>query len=47
LKSKRGDDVRLVAGKPAPVAFAVWNGEQRDRNGRKLVSNWYQLVLER
>jgi hypothetical protein len=47
LRSKRGDDVRLVAGKPAPVAFAVWNGEQRDRNGRKLVSNWYQLVLER
>jgi DMSO reductase family type II enzyme heme b subunit len=46
LRSRDASDVRFAAGKPAPVAFAVWDGEQRDRNGRKLISNWYQLVLE-
>jgi DMSO reductase family type II enzyme heme b subunit len=46
LKSKDADDVKFVAGKPVPVAFAIWNGEQHDRNGRKMVSNWYQLILD-
>ncbi len=46
LKSNEADDVKLTLGKPAPVAFAVWDGEHRDRNGKKLVSNWYQLLLE-
>lgn len=46
LKSKDADDVKFVAGKPVPVAFAIWNGEQHDRNGRKLISNWYQLILD-
>jgi DMSO reductase family type II enzyme heme b subunit len=46
LKSKDADDVKFVAGKPVPVAFAIWNGEQHDRNGRKMVSNWYQVILD-
>jgi mono/diheme cytochrome c family protein len=46
LKSSDPDDVKFVARSPVPVAFAVWNGEQRDRNGRKVISNWYQLHLE-
>lgn len=46
LKSKDADDVKFVAGKSVPVAFAIWNGEQHDRNGRKMISNWYQLMLE-
>jgi len=46
LKSKDADDVKFVAGKSVPVAFAIWNGEQHDRNGRKMVSNWYQLILD-
>ncbi len=46
LKSKDAEDVKFVAGKPVPVAFAIWNGEQHDRNGRKMVSNWYQLILD-
>lgn len=46
LKSKDADDVKFVAGKPVPIAFAIWNGEQHDRNGRKMVSNWYQLILD-
>lgn len=45
LKSKDEDDVTFAAGDPVPVAFAIWNGEQGDRNGRKMVSNWYQLIF--
>ena len=46
LKSKDADDVKFTAKEPVPVAFAVWNGEQHDRDGRKVISNWYKLVLE-
>jgi DMSO reductase family type II enzyme heme b subunit len=46
LKSREPDDVRLTIGKPAPVAFAIWDGQNRDRNGRKVVSNWHKLILE-
>jgi mono/diheme cytochrome c family protein len=46
LKSKEADDVKLAVGKPVPVAFAVWDGQNRDRNGRKVVSNWHKLILE-
>lgn len=46
LKSKDADDVQFPGNQPVPVAFAVWNGEQRDRNGRKMLSNWYQLVFD-
>jgi len=46
LKSPDADDVKFVVGKPVPVAFAVWDGQNRDRNGRKVISNWLKLVLE-
>ena len=45
LKSTDTGDVRLAAGQSAWVAFAVWNGAQRDRNGRKVISNWHRLTL--
>jgi mono/diheme cytochrome c family protein len=47
LRSKDDDDVKFAVGKSVPVAFAVWNGEQRDRNGRKVISNWYNLVFDK
>jgi mono/diheme cytochrome c family protein len=46
LKSPDADDVTFSVGKPTPVAFAVWDGQNRDRNGRKVISNWHRLVLE-
>jgi DMSO reductase family type II enzyme heme b subunit len=46
LQSKEAEDVKFVAGKSVPVAFAIWNGEQHDRNGRKMVSNWYRLMFD-
>jgi mono/diheme cytochrome c family protein len=48
LTSKGKEDARFTdLSDGLPVAFAVWNGEQRDRNGRKVISNWYKLLLER
>ncbi|MBI4325355.1 MAG: c-type cytochrome [Chloroflexi bacterium] len=46
LTSAEAEDVKFKPGKPVPVAFAVWDGQHGDRNGRKVISNWYQLVLE-
>lgn len=46
LKSDDADDVNFAPGRSFPVAFAIWNGEQHDRNGRKMISNWYQLILD-
>ena len=40
------DDVAFEVGQSKPVAFAVWDGQNRDRNGRKVISNWYQLHFE-
>lgn len=40
------DGIELAAGQTASVAFAVWEGAHRDRNGQKQVSIWQDLVLE-
>jgi mono/diheme cytochrome c family protein len=46
LKARGPDAVRLRPGAVAPVAFAVWNGAAGDRNGKKSVTIWQDLVLE-
>ncbi|MBI2060939.1 MAG: c-type cytochrome [Nitrospirae bacterium] len=38
-------DATLKAGGHTPVAFAIWDGTQRDRNGQKAVTNWLTLRL--
>ncbi len=44
----RGDKaVTLRPGTMVPVAFAVWNGSAGDRDGKKSVTIWQDLVLER
>jgi mono/diheme cytochrome c family protein len=40
------DGVTLAPGQRASIAFAVWEGSHRDRNGQKQVSIWQDLVLE-
>ena len=29
-----------------PIAFAVWDGASRDRDGQKMVSTWYRVWME-
>jgi mono/diheme cytochrome c family protein len=37
--------VRLAPGDRVPVAFAVWNGSAGDRDGKKSVTIWQELLL--
>ena len=38
--------ITLPPGTTVPVAFAVWNGSAGDRDGKKSVTIWQDLVLE-
>lgn len=46
LTSQDKYDVNFKEGRVTPVAFAVWNGSEGDRGGRKVVSTWYYAGLE-
>lgn len=39
-------DAQFESGKQMPVAFAVWDGDNRDVNGRKSVSAWINVKLD-
>jgi len=41
------DGVSLQPGDKASVAFAVWDGSAQDRDGKKLITIWQELVLEK
>jgi DMSO reductase family type II enzyme heme b subunit len=41
------DGISLAAGDQASVAFAVWDGAAQERDGKKLVTIWQDLVLEK
>lgn len=47
LTSSDEGGLSFDAGGSASVAFAVWDGIHRDRNGQKMVSIWNELILER
>jgi mono/diheme cytochrome c family protein len=42
-----GTAIQLVGGDRVPVAFAVWNGSAGDRDGKKSVTIWQELLLEK
>jgi DMSO reductase family type II enzyme heme b subunit len=39
--------VALRPGTALPVAFAVWNGSAGDRDGKKSVTIWQELKVEK
>jgi len=45
LKTPSRRDRQFAAGMQVPMAFAVWNGAEKDRNGQKAVSVWQQLRI--
>ncbi|MBI2218140.1 MAG: c-type cytochrome [Candidatus Rokubacteria bacterium] len=47
LRTPNARDAQFSPGEASAVAFAVWDGAERDRNGQKAVSVWQRLVLER
>lgn len=40
-----GEGVTFVPGRPVAIAFAVWDGSAGDRDGKKSVTIWQELVL--
>ncbi len=47
LSSEEQDnEAKLIPGRIQAVSFAVWNGENKERNGQKAVAPWFQLSLD-
>ncbi len=46
LAGSSEDELSLEPGDRVSVAFAVWDGAARDRDGQKLVSIWNDLLIE-
>ncbi len=40
-------DVQLNPGRVEAAAFAVWDGEKKERDGMKAVSSWVQMLIEK
>lgn len=40
------DEAKLMPGRIQTISFAVWNGENKERNGQKSVAPWFQLVID-
>lgn len=47
LKTEDKERISFSPGGSVNIAFAVWDGKYRDRNGQKMVSIWNELVLEK
>ncbi len=40
------NEAKLIPGRVQTVSFAVWNGENKERNGQKAVAPWFQLAID-
>jgi len=40
------NDAAFGPGRMQTAAFAVWNGENKERNGQKAVAPWLQLIID-
>jgi len=47
MKSPSDRDTQFLPGQSLPIAFAIWDGSEGDRDGQKAVSLWQVLRLER
>lgn len=46
MDSGDASKARVTAGKSVPVAFAVWNGDKKNRGARKQYANWVPMEVE-
>lgn len=46
LAGASDNQITLVSGTSYSVAFANWNGSDKNRNGRKAFSNWQTLTIQ-
>ena len=40
------NEAKLIPGRVQTISFAVWNGENKERNGQKAVAPWFQLLID-
>lgn len=45
LNSKDSGDIKFSKDKKIPIAFSIWDGSQKDRDGQKYFSSWCYLQL--
>lgn len=46
MSEEQENEATLVPGRAQTVSFAVWNGENKERNGQKAVAPWFQLSID-
>ena len=46
VSEEQENEAKLSPGRVQTVSFAVWNGENKERNGQKSVAPWFQLVID-
>ncbi len=46
VSEEQENEATLVPGRMQTVSFAVWNGENKERNGQKAVAPWFQLAID-
>jgi hypothetical protein len=46
ITMKSDQEVQFNENDIIPISFAVWDGNENDRNGQKMVSTWYKLKLK-
>jgi hypothetical protein len=46
MSEEQENEAKLIPGRVQTVSFAVWNGENKERNGQKAVAPWFQLVID-
>jgi DMSO reductase family type II enzyme heme b subunit len=45
METGDANDTQFKAGMSVPIAFAVWDGNNIERNGMKALSTWFTLKL--
>ncbi len=40
------NEAKLEPGRLQTIALAIWNGENKERNGQKAVAPWFQLAID-
>ena len=46
VSEEQENEATLIPGRIQTVSFAVWNGENKERNGQKAVAPWFQLAID-
>lgn len=46
VSTDQENEAKLVPGRVQTISFAVWNGENKERNGQKAVAPWFLLSID-